>query len=87
MKIFGIHYNWHTHPTVGEVYHHYYIGEAYEAPNRFNMSEVTDIETVGDNEKRVIFANGSDIFVTNINKVFIIPENLQINGVQEQKTD
>jgi len=72
MKIHGIHYNWHQHPSVGEVYHHYYVGGKYEAPDWEHSATVTYIEK-GPENYVVSFDNGVDIIVTNINKLFVIP--------------
>jgi hypothetical protein len=70
--IFGINYNWHTHPQVGEVYHHYYVGEEYDAPDWQHKAKVVFIEELGD-KFRICFDNLVDIFQSNVNKVIIVP--------------
>jgi hypothetical protein len=73
-KIWGIHYNWYPHPTAGEIYHHYYLGATYEAPNYQHVAEVTQIEDLGKGEFRISFDNGVDIKQNNINQIIIIPD-------------
>jgi hypothetical protein len=72
-NIWGIRYNWHVHHAVGEVYHHYYVGVEYEAPDWEHKAIVTFIRPV-DDYYLVSFDNGVDIKVNNINQIMLTPD-------------